>query len=405
MNTTEQTVLKLLANTVFGTKYDISSDVNWQEVYHECVRQAIVVLAWQEARKYVNVIPEDLYAKWNKKSKIQVANSVLVRWSHVNLDNMMTQNNIDYVILKGCASASYYPDPTGRILGDVDFLVRKESVEKAGNILKQAGFRSWDREEHACHIVYKNENEHLELHFEPAGIPYGKAGELVRTYLNDIMKDRRRSTENEEKMFYPSHFHHGLILLLHTIHHMLGEGIGLRHLCDWAVFYSHFTENEFCTLFEEKLKKIGIWHFAQLLTMTAEKCFSSPHRVWAESAEDWGVVNAIIKDIFDGGNFGQKNNKRVYSALLISSRGKNGVEDNSFIKQFCMSMNDIVKSEWPISKTIPIIIPFGWCYFILRRLIKGIMGKKDKLQFKKVIQEADWRKNVYKKFKLFETEK
>ena len=37
-----------------------------------------------------------------------------------------------------------------------------------------------------------------------------------------------------EKIRIPAPFHHGLILLLHTVHHMLGEGIGLRHLCDWG---------------------------------------------------------------------------------------------------------------------------------------------------------------------------
>ena len=54
----------------------------------------------------------------------------------------------------------------------------------------------------------------------------------------------------------PSHFHHGLNLLLHTNQHLLGEGLGLRHLCDWAVFAAGFSDEEFRELFEEKLKAV-----------------------------------------------------------------------------------------------------------------------------------------------------
>lgn len=403
MNITEQTVLDLLANSLFNANRDIQSDVDWHSVYQECIQQAVIVVAWQEARKYADYMPEGLAAKWNKKAKINSANSVLVRWSHVNLHYLMTQNNIDYVILKGCAAAAYYPNPADRTLGDVDFLVNKADMEEAGKILETAGFKPWE-EEHICHVVYRKEKEHLEMHFEPAGIPYGKAGEMVRAYLSDVMNCRREITENGDTMMIPSDFHHGLIILLHTSHHMLGEGIGLRHLCDWAVFYSHFTEDEFCALFEEKLKKIGIWHFAQLLTLTSEKCLGSPHHAWAE-CQDADIVDDIIGDIFDGGNFGNKNYDRSQETMLISSRGKNGVGSKSMLGQFVLSMNDIVLINWPLSRKIPLLIPVGWCYFIMRRCIKIILGKRNMLDLNKVFDEAAARKKLYMKFKLFEENK
>ena len=40
-------------------------------------------------------------------------------------------------------------------------------------------------------MVYRKENIHLEMHFEPAGVPYGKPGELVREYMKDVMEQAR----------------------------------------------------------------------------------------------------------------------------------------------------------------------------------------------------------------------
>ena len=41
----------------------------------------------------------------------------------------------------------------------------------------------------------------------------------------------------------PSDLHHGLILLLHNASHMTAGGIGLRHLCDWAVYMERMTDD------------------------------------------------------------------------------------------------------------------------------------------------------------------
>ena len=48
----------------------------------------------------------------------------------------MIANNMPYVAMKGLASAMYYPDPSLRSMGDVDFLVTKENVSHAGKLLE-----------------------------------------------------------------------------------------------------------------------------------------------------------------------------------------------------------------------------------------------------------------------------
>lgn len=234
------------------------------------------------------------------------------------------------------------------------------------------------------------------------GIPNGEVGDLVREYTKDIFKKAQEKTVVNGVAMLPSPFHHGLILLLHTCHHMTGEGVGLRHLCDWAVFENSFSENDFCELFEAKLKKLGLWKFAQILTWVSIKYLGADEKLWAKAEED--VVDALMEDILASGNFGKKDNERSNQAYIISSRGKNGVGKASILNQAVISLNNVVYTRWAFSKKWTIVLPFGWVYFGVKQAIKIMRGERKKVHFRKMIEGAGQRRELYKQFHLYETE-
>lgn len=406
----EIAVLKLTGNALFGAGFEIPSNIDWEAVYEECKKQTVTILGFYGADQAVGVDPE-VKKRWEKDVAAVAFQNYIVTFSHQNLHQMMDTAGIPYVVLKGCASAAYYPRPMERLMGDVDFLVSKSDLERAGKVLEDNGFRPWE-EEHICHVVYRNETEHLEMHFEPAGVPYGKAGDICREYFKDVYEQSRLIDYEGGYLRIPSAFHHGMVLLLHTCHHMLGEGIGLRHLCDWAVFEASFSEAEFRNIFEKKLKRIGLWKFACILTRTAEKYLGCPKQRWAE---DLGVFQSteevdelsreVICDIFIGGNFGKKQEGRVYETYLISSRGKDGVGKRNMFFQAVKSINEMVYTHWAIAKRVKILLPAGWVYYCSRYLIQIAMGKRDPIHLKKLGERARERRSVYEKFGLYETRK
>jgi hypothetical protein len=67
---------------------------------------------------------------------------------------------------------------------------------------------------------------HYEMHFNLVGTPHGTAGDLVRVYTKDIFEKAETRTVVSGVATLLSPFHHGLILLLHTCHHLTGEGVG-----------------------------------------------------------------------------------------------------------------------------------------------------------------------------------
>lgn len=400
----EQAVLALSGKSLFQTGQRMPArDADWQGIYEECCQQAVPAIAWKSVDR--EELPKELADRWKDTVVAQAYHSLQVTWQHRQVHELMEQAEIPYVILKGCASAAYYPAPLERIMGDVDFLVRPQDLARAGQVLEAEGFVPWE-EAHICHVVYRKERAHLEMHFEPAGVPHGRPGELIREYLKDIMEQGREIEVEGGKLRIPSPFHHGLVLLLHTSHHLVGEGIGLRHLCDWAVFAASLSDQEFRALFEEKLKAIGMWRFAQLLTQVCIRYLGMPERSWPGKAgkEDRELTRALIRDVFAGGNFGTKDENRWHESYLISTRGKDGVKERSLVRQFFLSMNEIVYTHIPAARRWPVIIPFGWLIYGCRYMIRMLKGQRPRPHVSAMMEGAAKRKAVYSRLKLFEVE-
>ena len=389
----QKALLSLIANSLFGVKAEIPCNTDFNRLLTESKQQAVTALALKNVSMPENVKDANTVFK-----NITVNSRVFA--DHTLLNNIMTKANIPYTVLKGAASAYYYPDPIFRAMGDVDFLVKKEDIEKATEVLKQNGFKPWE-EEHICHIVFRKGKIHLEMHFEPAGVPNGKAGEIIREYISDMIETSSPVKSDICTFVNPDKFHHGLIMLLHMQHHLLSEGIGLRHLCDWAVFVNSFKDNEFETLFKEKLQKAGLWSFARNISLAASISIGLPRQEFM--GDDTDLAKAVAEDILSGGNFGSKDKSRSGEGLFISNRGKDGV-NHSRPMQFILSVNQIVYTNWKVTKRVKILLPIGWIYFGSRRFIRQITGKRKPMKLKKLYTSSKNRKELYKQLHLFETE-
>lgn len=397
LSVTEQLLLSLISNSLFGVPIDIPSNADWESVIYEAKVQAVLPLVFHE----MSILPNEMHSAMEKQLMTMIANNIRIESNHAYAHKLMTDAEIPYVILKGCASAHYYPEPIFRMMGDVDLLVAEEELGPADEALRKNGFQSWN-ENHICHVVYQKTGVQIELHWEPAGMPEGTPGEVVRSYMNDIFATAVEADAGCGKIMIPDDFHHGLVLLLHTCHHLTGEGIGLRHLCDWAVFADHIPEDRFRTLFEERLKAIGLWRFAQLLTQLSAKYLGMPAKEWASENIDDVLLSAMMRDIFDGGNFGAKDSQRRHETVIISSRGKNGVGHSSLIRQFIQSIDNIIYLKWPASKKCKLLLPFGWIFYGCRYAVKIMTGKRSIPNAKKIIAGAKKRRELYKAFHLYE---
>ena len=283
-------------------------------------------------------------------------------------------------------------------MGDVDFLVDEKDIERACKALEENGLTR-NPKEHEKHLVYYDENGNFEMHTTPAGVPKGKDGDNVRALFKNIISDSCSYKTDFGTIQVPSPFHHGLILLLHTCCHLTEGGIGLRQLCDWAVFVSTFTEDEFCNIFKEKLKAIGLWKLAKVLTKTSSDYLGAPSFQWAQNTEK-ALTDGLIMDIFKSGNLGQKKGNATQESLFVTHT------DSKLdrIKHIFNYMNSIVYFYWQFTKKIKILLPVGWLYFGTRYVLRSLVGKRPKINIKNIKTEAAIRSDLYEEIKLFKEE-
>ena len=394
---TQNTILNLLSSAMFQKPFYADSEVDWKAVFDECKAQSVISLAFSALQK--EEVPQNIYAHWKALVNENLAVNSKVSYAHTMLNDLLNQASIPYVILKGCASAEYYDDPLLRTMGDVDFLVSEKEIKQVDKLLKNQGF-VFNNSFHEIERAYEKEGVILELHWSITGIPGGKTGERLESFFYDIFDKSELKHFDLAEYYSPSSFHHGLVMLLHVARHMITGGIGLRHFCDWAVFVDKVGK-DFVSLFEDKLKQVGLWRFAQIMTQFCTTYLGLPQQEWAGIAEKQ-LLAELKDDVFASGNFGHKDLSRADEAKFITSRKKGGVNNDSNLKQAVLSANEIVRRHWKFADKVPLVYPAGWAFFGGRYAIRSIAGKRDRLKVSALVKGADKRKEIYKSLKLFE---
>ena len=369
------------------------------EVLREANQQAVLT--------FLKVEKEDLSELYLLYTQTLV-NNVRIDYEHVEAHQLMNQAEIPYVILKGTASAFYYAEPMLRTMGDVDLLISESDLFKIDVILREKGFCPVEENDNDCHLAYHRKNYGVhstwEVHWKPNGIPNSKEGAKIQEYLADIITGAKKHTISDGEYMLPTAFHHGLVMLLHVAEHLINTGIGLRHLCDWAVFVAKFSDEEFCEMFEDKMKAVGLWRFAQLLTQLSVKYLHCPAKEWCGVGDD-DYLEMMMVDIMNGGNFGVKDKNRINQAKLMTNTGKGKVDDTSLLKQLFLTMNEKARRGMPITAKVPLLLPIGWIYVGGRHLVRIAQGRRPSIDVADMIAGAAERKEIYKEFRLFEAEK
>ena len=326
-------------------------------------------------------------------------------YNSAEICKLLKENSIQYVILKGISSADYYSLPLMRSVGDVDVLIAEKDIGRVDGLLRSIGYSTADDMSNPDrHIGYKRTDKGIkstcEVHLRINGIPES-LNDVFGEYFNEIFDDSREIDVSNVKCFVPSSLHHGLILLLHTASHMTGEGIGLRHLCDWAVFVNSFSDEEFTALFNQPLSRTGLWRFAELLTLCCIKFLGVENKKWCGQADD-RILDGILQDIITGGNFGYKDMDRYGQAKYIKNRKTQSIKDSNTIASAGSNISEKAK-EYAFVKRYKILLPLGWIAVVLK-YVGLVIVRRRKIDSVRTINDAKIRKSIYSEFKLFEVD-
>lgn len=395
MTKEQELLIELLAHNITGCEIQSDTkDIDWTALIKESISQTVSIVAFDSATTLKGQIPKDIYTAWFNHTYTSIAVNSFVENSQKELTGILSKGNYPYIILKGLAAAAYYEKPELRMLGDVDFLINPPKKEEIKQLLISEGYTA-SHENHICHIVFNKPKAHLEMHFEISGMPEGEKGDKIHSFISEALNEPQEKNICGNTFNAPRDKYHAVILLLHMQHHILGEGIGLRHLQDWACFVNKTYRSEFWkTELIPFLKEIGLFVFMNTMTAVCVRYLKIPAPHWLEAAEQ-GVCEEIIGDILIGGNFGKKDKKRNSTAMVMVNK-----DNKDRLKSLYKTLKASTEDLYPVVKKYKILYPFIYFYRIIRYALLLMMGKR--ISLSKTVPLAEKRRAIYDKLHIYE---
>ena len=398
----QKTILKLVSDIVFEKDVVIENDgLDDLALMNEAGHQAVIPAVFEGVCKHGLFKNSAVYNDFFKKSvMIMSKNHTLLLVQDV-LCRLFKENGIPFVIIKGSAVGCMYKNPGIRCMGDIDVLVNYgESFEDAVDIIISAGFH-YVGGEGDIHREFSYKGCTVELHYDVNGIPDGKLGEEIREFLNEVITRPVLCIMDGYKFPALDEKRHGVLLLLHNYEHLQGGGIGLRHLLDWGVYSLNYLNGyEGFNEIVEVFKKFGIKKFASVMTLAANKYFDmGMDFCWCDNVDDT-ILNKLVADIFEGGNFGFKSPDERYASEIIVKKKS---EDKKSLKRIFSNFAAIVKTSMPITKKAPVLMIFAPVYIPIRYIFRVITGKRRLINPIKTVKESNRRRKLYDEFNMFNT--
>ena len=213
------------------------------------------------------------------------------------------------ILLKGYISASLYNSPDSMVSGDTDIYVEREDEKKAQEFLRQRGFTVLLRDSNSHHSNCSHpELGHLELH---TSFYYEIAEEVWFRHMGK----QRYIEEPYEKIVTPDGAYYSLgktdnliFLALHMIKHFILEGMNLRQVMDFSLYYQAYEDTLDLPRFWKILEELKYSYFIKVILCISTNYFHLPIQHAADSEDVKHVdMTAILDDMETGGWFGNVN--------------------------------------------------------------------------------------------------
>ena len=311
--------LELLRAGLWGGCPDVTlfqGEVNWKAIFKIAREQAVQVLVADG----LEALPEHLAPKKETIYKVAIrrtTNSLAykVQKSLINrITTLFNEEGIPSILLKGQGVAQNYQKPESRMCGDIDIYVGMDNFHKACEILRREGAEELiHQDEHESHIAFDLDDKTIEVHKKSDVIRGRKLNDSFQKWttihLDAKLADGTLPKWNNDGTLIniPDPTYNAFYIIHHAVRHMLGEGIGLRHVCDWMIFLHTHQDQIDKEELKAKLaeyKMATAWgQFGALATKYLG--FPEEHLLVPPINQNESKAELLLQHIFSTGNFGQ----------------------------------------------------------------------------------------------------
>ena len=276
-------LLDLIRASVLGdTGFVVPESVDWPLLIEEAGQQNVSVIASDGLQKLYDAgvysVSGDKEERRTKARWFGKTMKYEMRYAdQLSAAKKMAQwfasAGIQTVVLKGFTVSECYPIPSHRYSADLDcFLIKDgehlEAYELGNQVIEKHGLPV-ERE------FYKNSS------FDLAGLfvenhkfctPFRGNDTLRRLerLLQEMILQGPLTEFGDTGLLMPPALASALFLMEHAYSHFLHEGLNLRHIVDWALFYQRHQSDVDWTVFERYVDEFGFRRFYDALSHVCE---------------------------------------------------------------------------------------------------------------------------------------
>ena len=154
---------------------------------------------------------------------------------------------------------------------------------------------------HHAHLPKNEKGVEVEIHFRPSS---GHFSPITNRRLQQWLEQEIQHTELSPEGFYVPSVRFALVMqLAHIQRHFLGEGVGLRQVCDYYWLLQNATDDDRQCV-SAQLRRLGLLHAAGALMWVLGKVLHLPKEQMLCKPDSYRG-EWMLREIMAGGNFGR----------------------------------------------------------------------------------------------------
>lgn len=300
--------------------------------------------------KYKIAGNKELIKKFQKQEMLAVYRTTQLQYETNRLKDMLNEAGVPFVLLKGAVIRPYYPAEHMRTSCDIDVLVNRENVKKAGKLIeKQLEGRKLEAGHYDITYALPS-GVHIEVHY---ALPEGKekADRILETVWEYACPYEKSQFKLKDEFFVFYHF-------AHMAKHFKNGGCGIRPFMDLWIIENSMRIDLRCA--DNLLQKAELDKFAKGAIELTEAWFGDkPKSNLTENMQEY---------IFSAGLYGSIENGVTMSRTEKSGFGH--IWNRLFLPYSQMT------EYFPSLKKAPVLLPLFWVVRVLRVIFGGRLNKR-----------------------------
>ncbi len=372
-------------------KVSLDSD-EMKEAFHLAEINALPAFFY-EGLLYVSEDPTEKLVVTAKLAKI-TANSAERYDRYKKSIELLAENGVKLITMKGFIARKYYPVPEYRTFGDVDILVKEDTVAK--RVLSKAGFKEDHNELHITGM--KLDSLYFEIHKslldEDSLVPQGAKGLLNNAwhYTRDGFTGGVLEFTEEFHLFY---------LIVHIAKHFYGRGAGVRMFLDIALMLKAIKEERIAFdlgAFAEYLSCASLSQFAGSVFYLCKRFFGIQLPVIEGISEhidslekDSATTELLAEYVIRGGTFGYSGPAYEIARLRCAYIGNEDKKEakSKTVKASFFPSRKAMEGRYPFCRNKPFLLPVAHVVRVFNVLINRRRAKSAVIRLKRLCNSEE----------------